>query len=171
MSNYHISITQTKSDDDYFIAKYDHFILIIVLGILCIVITIVLSILWMWYIFKKLDQLGGESQVKPLPVQLERVEFIVKCLENMRSGKFSSLPVKYNEDLWVICLDPFADDACVHATNECSHVFHSEWLNRWFRNIYCHKDLIWPHWTTKITDQSQKPPIEIDDEKEEGASR
>jgi len=77
----------------------------------------------------------------------------------MRSGKFSQMNLKYEEDACVIWLENFVYDSEVHITNECSHVFHSKWINTWFYNIHWNCNLTCPHWTSAIKPDSPKPEL------------
>ena len=62
----------------------------------------------------------------------------------MRQGKYWNFKSRYQEENWSICLELFDDNSEVMLINECSHTFHSKWLEDWFWNIKIEQDLKWP---------------------------
>lgn len=99
---------------------------------------------------------------RPSQAQVDRVDFIQRCLDNMRKGKYSDMRIHYTQDACVVCLEEFEADSEIVITNECNHAFDFACLKKWFYNIPCRRDLTCPHCTCKITDQS-KPQTELED--------
>ena len=68
----------------------------------------------------------------------------------MVNGKYRKIEevVKEKQEMWSIWLEPYKEEDDVHLTNEWTHLFHSDWLNQWYRNSCKNKDFQCPFWRT-----------------------
>lgn len=73
---------------------------------------------------------------------------ITDTLQTMRNGELKEFDIKFHSENWVVCLDSFDKNSLVCITNECNHIFHSSWLEEWYKNIDPKNSLWWPHWKT-----------------------
>ena len=83
----------------------------------------------------------------------------------MVNGKYRKIEelVKEKQEMWSICLESYKEEDDVHLTNEWTHLFHSDWLNQWYRNSYKNKDFQCPFWRT-INSANFKKKNEVIDE-------
>ena len=76
-------------------------------------------------------------------------------MKKMRSGNFAQLPIEFNQESCVVCLESFDSSSEVHIINECSHVFHSICLSEWLGRIQPKVVPHCPHCSVEITIHSR----------------
>ena len=86
-----------------------------------------------------------------------RLAYINATLTNMASCEFQKWESRYNQDSCAIWLESFIHDAFIHKTNEWSHIFHSNWLQKWYWNIKENLKLICPCCLTENSPFSEQP--------------
>ena len=81
-------------------------------------------------------------------------KYIDETLGKMITCLFRNWEPKYKQESWIIWLENFEQVSQIHITNECSHLFHSDWLKTWYSNKRGDQKLTWPHWSTENSPNS-----------------
>lgn len=153
------TITLKKNTNALVIPLFILILIPILLGL--IVIITILAITYFWIKAKIRKKRRREQQYEQERRNREKRDSrIIEAMENMKHGLIVNMPHKYQQTNCIICLEnfkstePFDHTSEVHVTNECSHIFHTNWLAEWFATINPKKDLTWPLWNTVITNTS-----------------
>lgn len=96
-------------------------------------------------------------------IHKQKLPEIEEVMYNMQAGNFEDFEREYQYHSWSICKIKFeAGDQC-HLTNECVHLFHSDWLKQWYEMVSDMSDLVCPQWNTKNFPGVEEHPEESDE--------
>ena len=173
-SNYKMTISQESKDQKF--RWYLILMIALTAGISLLIFCFMGSYVWI----KLKEAYRYNQMVRVREIQADersrtKDQRIRDTLASMTEDCFKNINTRYEQSEWVVCLEKFEDDSMVYVTNECSHVFHKEWLFSWYDNMTVYKDLWCPHWNTVNLPktnyvQTIKNEDEVDDRMERGNS-
>ena len=75
----------------------------------------------------------------------------------MAKGTWEDIAPNSKGQKWGICKNKFKSTSKAHITNECLHIFHSDWLENWYFMTKPGADLVCPICRTVNWSKSQQP--------------